>query len=246
MKHLFKIAAVASALAFVSQSSLASDNIAYVNPTFLMQNHPTLTNPESEFVKEMKAEEAKFAEEEKKLAAEEKKIADDAKKLKSEEKAVSESMKKKVAALEKEAPRLRSGDIKKRQDAINAEAKAFQNKVDAIQKREAAFLKKVEEFQKKFGGVQRELAAKQAKAQQSVIGEVEKAIAETAKAKGYTLVLDSTAVLYTQNEGNDITEAVFKAIGGEFKKPEAQPSAEVQPSVEVKPEQPADTQPAAK
>lgn len=217
MKKLFKVSTVAAALVFSANAVNASDNIAYANPNFLVQNHPLLTDPNSEFVKEMKAEEAKFAEAEKKLEEEEKKLAADAKKLQEEEKSVSESMKKKVAALEKEAPRLRSAEIKKRQDAINAEGKAFQNKVDAIQKREAAFRKNVEEFQKTFGGIQRELAEKQAKIQQSVVAEVEKAIADTAKAKGFTLVLDSTAVLYTKNEANDLTEEVFKALGGVIK-----------------------------
>ncbi|WP_373778792.1 OmpH family outer membrane protein [Glaesserella sp.] len=229
MKNLFKLSVITAALAFATNATNAADNIAYVNPGFLMQNHPLLADPNSEFVKEMKAEEAKFAEAEKKLADEEKKLADDAKKLQDEEKKVSDSLQKKAAALEKEAPRLRSADIKKRQDAINAEGKAFQNKIDALQKRETAFRKNVEEFQKQFGGIQRGLAEKQAKIQQSIMGEVEKAIADTAKAKGFTLVLDSTAVLYTQNEANDLTEEVFKALGGQIK-----PQAEnVKPATET-------------
>lgn len=48
----------------------------------------------------------------------------------------------KVAALEKDAPRLRSKEIQARQNAIQKEANAFQAKVTAIQKREADFAKK--------------------------------------------------------------------------------------------------------
>lgn len=223
MKHVFKLASITAALTLMSSvvSAADTDNIAYVNPNYLMQNHPLLTDPNSEFVKEAKAVESKFTEEEKKLAEQEKVLTEDANKLKEEQKKTEDSLNKKSAALEKEAPRLRSADIKKRQDAINAEAQAFQKKVDAFQKREMEFRKSVEDFQQRLGAAQRELAEKQNAIQKNIIGEVEKAIADAAKAKGYSLVLDATAVLYTENEKRDLTEEVYKALGGK----EAQPAA---------------------
>lgn len=65
MKNVFKLASITAALALISGVVNASDNIAYVNPNYLMQNHPLLTDPNSEFVKEAKAVESTFAEEEK-------------------------------------------------------------------------------------------------------------------------------------------------------------------------------------
>lgn len=232
MKNLFKLAAITSVLAFSTTAVNAADNIAYVNSNYLLQNHPALTNPESELAKEIKDAQVKFAEYEKKLAEEEKLLAEEVKKLEAEEKTVSESIKKKMAALEKEAPRLRSADIKKRQDAINAEGQAFQKKVEDLQKREVAFRKNVDESQKEFAIVQRDISEKQARVQQSIIGEVEKVIAETAKAKGYTLVIDAAAIFYTQNPANNLTEDVFKALQGGKTEASAEKPAETQPAAQ--------------
>lgn len=215
MKNLFKLATITSLLAFATTAASATEKIAYINSNYLLQNHPILTNPESEFVKETKTAQAKFVEYEKKLAEEEKALAEEAKKLEEEDKVVSASMKKKIAALEKEAPRLRSADIKKRQDAINAEGKAFQNKVNAFQKRQDAFRKDVDESQKEFAKIQRELTEKQNKLQQTIITELDKVIADAAKAGGYTLVIDSASVFYTQNPSNNLTEIVMKTLRGE-------------------------------
>ena len=223
MKNVFKLASITAALALISGVVNASDNIAYVNPNYLMQNHPLLTDPNSEFVKEAKAVESTFAEEEKKLAEQEKALADEAAKLQEEDKKVGDSIKKKSEALEKEAPRLRSADIKKRQDAINAEAQTFQKKVNAFQQREMDFRKNVDDFQQRLGAAQRQLTEKQNAIQKNIIGEVEKAIADAAKAQGYTLILDATAVLYTENEKRDLTEDVYKSLGG--KVPAQQPAA---------------------
>jgi len=119
MKHLFKIAAVASALAFTSNLANANDKIGFADANFLMQNHPLTLEASEKFAKFMKASEEKFAPQEKKLAEENKKLAEDEKALVAERKkiesdaqalqkeqtALEASMKKKIAQLEKDAPR---------------------------------------------------------------------------------------------------------------------------------------------
>lgn len=212
MKKFAKIATLTAALALATSVAQAAEKIGYVNPNYLVQNHPLLTDPNAEFVKAMNAHQAQFADEEKKLAEVEKQLVEEGQKLQAEGQKLDESLKKKSEALEKEAPRLRSADIKKRQDAIAAEANAFQKKIDALQKREQEFRTQVEAFQKKLGEAQAALGEKQAKVQQEVVGLVEKAIKDAAKAKGYTLVLDSTAVMYTENEGNELTEEIYKTF----------------------------------
>jgi len=63
-----------------------------------------------------------------------------------------------------------------------------------------------------------------------VRGEVTKSVKENidkvAKEKGYTLVIDAAAVIYTKNEGNDLTEAVVKSFGGELPKAPEAPKAD--------------------
>ncbi|MDH2925379.1 periplasmic chaperone for outer membrane proteins Skp [Nicoletella semolina] len=221
MKKVFKLAALTSAFLLSSNVAMAEETIAYVNPNYLMQNHPLLTDPNSDFVKETKAQEAKLAEEDKKLAEEEKKLTEEAKKLQEEEKVLTASLQKKIEALEKEAPRMRSADIKKRQDALNAEGQAFQKKVDAFQKREEAFRQKVAQFQQTFANVQREFDEKRANIQKSIVGEMETIIQDTAKAKGFSLVIDSSAVIYTKNDANDLTQVVFDTIKKNTPKPAA-------------------------
>lgn len=238
MKQLFKIATLTAALTFAAGSAQASEKIAYVDPNYLMQNHPLLTDPNSEFAKAAKTIQAQISEEEKKITDAEKKLADDVKKYREEEKAFADDMKKKIEALEKEAPKLRRAAIKKRQDAINAEVQAFQKKIEPLQKREKELLANVETFQKRVAEVQRGLDEQRLKIQQTLVADVRKVITETAKAKGFTLVLDASSVLYTESMNNEFTQDVLKALP---KPPVAQPTPVTQPAA-----QPTSTQPAAK
>ncbi|QIW15427.1 hypothetical protein A4G20_03320 [Pasteurellaceae bacterium RH1A] len=249
MKNVFKFASLSATLALAMGAAHAADKIGFISPEFIMANHPAFVNPESDFVKAVKKEEEAFAEDDKKFADEDKKLAEEnkaleaeGKKLQTEQAAVEKSIKQKAAALEKEAPRLRSADIKKRQDAINAEGKAFERKVTAFQKKEDAFRKKVADFQKraaefqdKVNQSQRALAVERAKVQEEVIGQVNDAIKKVAANKGYTLVLDAKAVMFTTSENDDISEEVLKEVGGTL--PVAQPT--VPAPAEAAPAQPA-------
>ncbi|MDD0823707.1 OmpH family outer membrane protein [Mannheimia sp. AT1] len=226
MKKLFKIATLTAALATTGMAT-AADTIGFVDPSYVLQNHPVLLDATAKFEKFIKESQAKFAEDEKKLAEENKKLTaerdkinSDAEKLQKEQKTVEASIKKKVAALEKEAPRLRSKDIQARQNAIQKEADAFQKKVDAIQKREAEFAKKAEAFQKQADEFQQKIeqANKEngglnpQEAQKQAVDEVNATIKEIAKSKGYTLVLQPQVALYAEDESKDITETVLNAI----------------------------------
>ncbi|WP_150538493.1 OmpH family outer membrane protein [Actinobacillus vicugnae] len=226
MKKLFKIATVTAALATAGLAQ-ASDTIGFVDPNYLLQNHPVALDAAQKFEKFMKEDQSKFADEDKKLAEENKaltaernKIESDAKKLQAEQSKVEASLKKKSAALEKDAPRLRSKEIQARQNAIEAEYKAFQNKVAAIQKREAEFGKKAEAFQKKADAFQEKLNKAQQEAggmdpqalQKQVVDEINSTIKEVAKSKGYTLVLPPSVALYAEDESKDITEKVLDAL----------------------------------
>lgn len=227
MKKLFKTTSLTIALATASGMATAADTIGFVDPTYVLQNHPVLLDATVKFNKFIKESQSKFAEDDKKLAEENKeltaerdKINADAQKLQNEQKAVEASIKKKVAALEKEAPRLRSKDIQTRQNAIQKEANAFQKKVEAIQKREAEFAKKAEAFQKRADEFQKKIeqANKEngginpQEAQKQAIDEVNATIKDIAKSKGYTLVLQPQMALYAEDESKDITEAVLEAI----------------------------------
>lgn len=253
MKKLFKMAALTTALASAAGMANAADTIGFVDPTYVLQNHPVLLDASAKFEKFMQESQAKFAEEDKKLAEENKKLTaernkinEDAQKLQNEQKNVEASIKKKVAALEKEAPRLRAKEIQARQNAIQKEADTFQNKVAAIQKREADFAKKAEAFQKRADEFQQKIeqANKEngglnpQEAQKQAVEEVNVTIKEIAKAKGYTLVLQPQVALYAEDEGKDITEAVLEAIVK--KHPEIKLEKPATPAAEAQPTQPAE------
>lgn len=265
MKKLFKAATVTAALATAGLAQ-ASDTIGFVDPNYLLQNHPVAIDAAQKFEKFMKEGQSKFADEDKKLAEENKaltaernKLESDAKKLQEEQTKVEASLKKKSAALEKDAPRLRSKEIQARQNAIEAEYKAFQNKVLAIQKREADFGKKAEAFQKKADAFQEKLNKAQQEAggmdpqavQKQVVEEINATVKEVAKSKGYTLVLPPSVALYAEDETKDITEKVLEALKAkhpeikieqpvanpEVKAEEAKPATDAPQAETTKPEE---------
>lgn len=244
------------ALTTATGIATAADTIGFVDPTYVLQNHPVLLDATAKFDKFVKESQEKFADEDKKLAeenkaltAEREKINADAQKLQDEQKSVEASIKKKVAALEKEAPRLRSKDIQARQTAIQKEADAFQGKVNALQKREADFAQKAEEFQKRADEFQKKIeqANKEngginpQEAQKQAVDEVNATIKEIAKSKGYTLVLQPQVALYAEDESKDITEAVLDAIVKKHPEIKLEKPVEAQPATdkanETKPEE---------
>lgn len=180
MKNVFKLAAVVAGLSMFSGVANAVENIGYVNTNVLVQNHPLATNTDPKLVESIKADQAALEKEEKAII-------------------------NKFETLKKDAPKLRSADIKKREDAINADRKAFEKKV-------AAFEKKVAEAENKV--------------RQAIYTNIQQSINEVAKNKGYTLVIDANAVMYTQNENNDLTNDVYKVITGQKEKAAEQSQAE--------------------
>lgn len=244
-----------SALLATSAMANAADTIGFVDPAYVMQNHPVLLDASIKFQQFMKDNEAKFADEDKSLAEENKKLTaerdklnTDAKNLQKEQANVEATIKKDVAQLEKDAPRLRSKEIQARQAKIQSKAKAFENKVAAIQKREQDFAKKAEDFQKRADAFQQKIedanknmgGLNPQDAQKAAIEEVNATIKEVAKSKGYTLVLQPQVALYAEDEGKDITEAVLTAIKAkhpEIKLPEPKPEAQPAAAAETKTEQ---------
>lgn len=216
MKKLLKVTSLALTLGLAAQVANSAENIAYINTDFLLQNHPLLIDPNSDFLKNLKSEEAKIIEEEKVLLEQEKILSAERNKLQSEDKTLAESLKKKYAVLEKEAPKLRSAEIKKRQDAINNESKAFQNKVSKHHQKEEEFAKKLDAFKVKFDRIQRELTEKRAEIQQKIIPEINSVVSQVAQEKGYSLVLEGITVIYTNKDNANLTEEVYKRLGGKI------------------------------
>ncbi|TCP94969.1 periplasmic chaperone for outer membrane proteins Skp [Cricetibacter osteomyelitidis] len=229
MKKALKLTALSLALAFGSASfaqAADADKIAYVSVPVLLQSHP-LVSETSEFGKLRKAEEDKLAPEEQKLAEAAQGLRTDEAALQKEGEALKASLDKKFAQLQKDAkdPKQRPSKLQEREKALNAESAAFQKKVAAFEKRANEHQQKVAAFQQKAGEAQQRLGAEEAKVRAEVTKNVKENIDKVAKEQGYTLVLDAAAVIYTANEGNDITEAVVKSFGGELPKAPKAPEA---------------------
>lgn len=186
MKNVFKVAAITAGLMMTSGVANAVENIGFINVSALIQNHPLAQNPDPQSVKYIQ-------EQEKKLTAEE------------------DSIVKKIELLKKEAPKLRSADIKKRQDAINVDRKAFEQKAAEFEKH---------------------LAETQNKVRNEILTSIQTNLDQVATAKGYTLVLDTNMVVFAKNAENDITEAVYKAITTPKEAPEAKPQAQAEPAAQ--------------
>lgn len=120
---------------------------------------------------------------------------------------LAESKKKiegKIAALNKEAKNLRSADIKKREDEIN---------------------KLMKEHDEKAAKFQQQVQQIESEEDTKLLASIQTAANNIAKEKGYTYVIDANTVVFAV-EGKDITEEVFKAIGGKLPEPKAEKAAE--------------------
>ncbi|MDP8078709.1 OmpH family outer membrane protein [Phocoenobacter skyensis] len=213
MKNVFKVATLVASLAMASNVANATDKIGFITPEFVIQNHP-LFSSSSELAKKVQ-EERKFLEiEDKRLGEENKALVAEAKELRAEDEKLGKEITAKKAKLEKDAPRLRSKEIKKRQDAIIALADKFQKKLNAFQKKEMAFKQKVASFQKKSQEVQRKLAIEENKVRKEVVDQVNEKLQKIAKSKGYTMVLDTNAIVFVSSKENDLSNEVLKAVGG--------------------------------
>lgn len=113
------------------------------------------------------------------------------------------------------------GDFKARQTKINDEQKALQDELDKFkkdsttmsQKDRDAMQKKIandrSELVKKVVAYQQDLQKEQNRIMQGILGDLNGIVTGIAKSQGYTLVLDSQAVIFAA-DGNDITKDVAK------------------------------------
>lgn len=236
MKNVFKLAAVTAALTLFTHSANAADKIGFVDPTYVLQNHPAMVEAAQkveqtalEIKKKFEPEEQKLAEEDKALAEAFKNIEEEAKKLHQEQAKVEESVKKKMAALDKEAPKLRAKEIQARQKTIQAEQKAFQAKVDALQKKDNDLREKTEIFQNKVAQLQQKVAQEQkarsfdtTSIQKVAIEDVNTAIKLIADQRGYTVVLPTSTALYAKDDKSaDLTDAVLNEVKAKAKPAQA-------------------------
>lgn len=236
MKNVFKLAAVSAAFTLFTHTTNAADKIGFVDPTYVLQNHPAMIEAgqrieqiAAEIKKKFETEEQKLADEDKALGEEFKKIEEEAKKLHQEQSKVENSIKKKMAALDKEAPKLRAKEIQARRNAIQAEQKAFQAKVDALQKKDndlraktEAFQNKVSEFQQKVAKEQKENSFDTTAVQKIAIEDVNAAIKMVADQRGYTVVLQTSNALYAKDDKSaDLTDAVLNEIKAKAKPAQA-------------------------
>lgn len=165
MKKTLKAAGISLTLALTTTIANAAENIAFINAGYIFQNHPARKSIADKFNKEFKAETDK-------LTANKKNIDN------------------KIAALKKDAPRLRSADIKKREKEIN-------NLIDAHQKA-------VKKFQQKSDDRQNQESAR-------LLETIQVATNQVAKEKNYTLVLDANAIVFAA-DSKDISDDVLKAL----------------------------------
>ncbi|MDP9500540.1 OmpH family outer membrane protein [Bisgaard Taxon 45] len=187
MKKAVKVTALSLALAFTSSLAMATENIAFISGDYLFQNHPDRKMVAEKLESEFKARVEKLTENKKSI---DEKIAASQKKVEA-----------KVAALKKDAPKLRSADIKKREDEIN---KLGNSEQEAINKLVTAHDEEVSKYQEDYAKREREETAK-------LVNSIQNAVNTIAKEKNYTLVLNEGAVVFAADAKN-ITEDVLKAI----------------------------------
>lgn len=186
MKNIAKVTALALGIALASGYASAEEKIAFINAGYIFQHHPD----RQAVADKLDAEFKPVAE---KLAASKKEVDDKI--------AARKKVEAKVAALEKDAPRLRQADIQKRQQEIN--------KLGAAE--DAELQKLMQEQDKKVQEFQAQNEKRQAEERGKLLDSIQTATNNLAKAKGYTYVLDANSVVFAV-EGKDITEEVLKSI----------------------------------
>jgi outer membrane protein len=127
-----------------------------------------------------------------------------------------------VAALGKKL----EAEFKDRQDKIGNEQKTFQDELDKFKKDAPNMSQKDRDnMQKKLAGeradlvkqvvaYQQDLQKEQSKIMQGILKDLNNVVANIAKQQSYSLVLDSQAVIYTQ-DGADITRDVAKQFNNQ-------------------------------
>ncbi len=167
MKNVLKVTALSLGLVFASGNAIAEENIAFINAGYLFQNHPD-------------------------REAVAKKLSEDAKPQADKLAASKKSIDGKMEALQKEAPKLRKGDIEKREAEIN---KLMQAHNENLRKFEV------------------EAEQREVEARTKLLENIQFAAAKVAKDKKFTYVLDSNAIVFVADENTkDITEDVLNEI----------------------------------
>lgn len=180
MKKLFKLAAVAAALTFGANVVNANDKIGFVDPNFLMQNHPFAIEAEQKFEKFVKENQSKFEAENKALEAEEKKLiaennrltekrksldaefkkfAADAEKFEKDSVALDSAVKAKMAELDKNtrlSTKQKQAELEK---TIGKRGKDLQNRGAALQKRQNDLNAKAKPFESEGAAFQKKAEA---------------------------------------------------------------------------------------
>lgn len=122
-----------------------------------------------------------------------------------------------VASLSKKL----EAQFKGRQSSINAEQQSLQAELDKFKKEEPTMNQKTRDTEqkkiaadradlmKKVVDYQQDLQKEQNKIMQGILGDLNGIVSGIAKAQGYTLVLDSQAVIFAA-DGNDISKDVAK------------------------------------
>ena len=165
MKTAVKTTALSLALALTSSFAVAEENTAFIDAGYLFQHHPDRELIAKNLDNEFKGTADKLQANKKKIDV-------------------------KIEALQKEAPKLRSADIKKREDEINK------------------LIKEHDEQVQKF---QLENDKRQNEERGKLLESIQLAANTIAKEKGFTYVIDANSVVFAV-EGKDITKDVLKAI----------------------------------
>ncbi len=187
MKKAVKLTALSLALALGSSVAMAEDNIAFVNVDYLFAHHPA------------RQVEFKKLDDQFKAPSERLQAADKA--LQDKKAAFEKEIDGKVKALDKDAPKLRQADIKKRQDEI----------AKLAQKRDEEFKKLVQEHQENIAKFREETQKAEMEVERKLLTDIQTATTTVAKAKNYSAVLDEKVAVYAA-DGKNITEEVLKAI----------------------------------
>lgn len=180
MKKVFKLAAVAGALAFTANMANASDKIGFVDAGFLMQNHPLAIESAQKFDKFVKENQSKFeaenkalADEEKKLVAENnrllekrksldaefKKFGEDAQRFEKDSAALESAAKAKMAELDKNtrlSTKQKQAELEK---VTGKRAKDLQARGAALQKRQNDLAAKAKPFEAEGAAFQKKAEA---------------------------------------------------------------------------------------
>ena len=190
MKKVIKLVLISAILIFTSRLAMTEENIAFVSADYLFQNHPERKAIAAKLETEFKATVEKLTENKKKVDA---RIADVQKKVEA-----------KVAALQtlqKDAPKLRAADIKKREDEINKFASTEQETINKL----------VAEHDQQVRIYQDNYAKRENQETSKLVESIQAATNAVAKEKHYTIVLDDRSVVFAA-DGKNISDDVLKAI----------------------------------